>query len=296
MDDTIEITVDRSGERLDSFLGGRLGSRSAAQRAISEGRVAVDGIGRPKSAILDEGQVVTVAPAAPRLPSAPEENGPPVDVAWEDDRIAVVEKPIGVVSHPAPGHPRGTLVQALSSGRGGAWVGLVHRLDQDTSGLLSVAWDEEALQSMRELLQHRELTREYTALVVGAPRTSEGTVDAPIGRDRRSRTRMSTRTDNPREAVTHFEVLESFASFTLLRVRLETGRTHQIRVHLSEAGIPVAGDPVYGREGALGLGRQFLHASRLAFPHPFTGEAIEVESQLPADLATALDLARSGGI
>jgi len=171
--------------------------------------------------------------------------------------------------------------------------GIVHRLDRDTSGLLVVARSPEAHRRLQELVQQREVTREYLALVVGRPRSQRGTIEAPIGRDRRDATRHSLDTDTPREAVTHFEVEELLPRHALLRVRLETGRTHQIRVHLAAVDLPVAGDPVYGRAEELGLERQFLHAARLAFPHPITGAAVDVSSPLPPELETALSAARS---
>jgi 23S rRNA pseudouridine1911/1915/1917 synthase len=193
------------------------------------------------------------------------------------------------VVHPARGHRSGTLAQAIDGGL------LVHRLDRDTSGLLVVAKDEPTHNALKEALQRREITREYLALVEGRPPARSGTVDAPIGRDRRSRTRMSTDTDTPRAARTHFAIERTLPAHTLLRVTLETGRTHQIRVHLEAIGFPVVGDPEYGgaavtRE-ALGLDRQFLHAARLAFDHPHTGERIDVASPLPPDLEQALERA-----
>ena len=256
--------------------------------------MTVDGRTVVKSTKLEPGQSIVVLAASPEAPSGTIDDAVIAEI-WGDERIAVVDKPAGIVSHPAPGHRSGTLSQILSSSRGGGQVGLVHRLDADTSGLLAVTWDEEALREMREMLQARRVTREYLALVIGTPPTSRGTIDAPIGRDRRRRTMISTRTDSPREAVTHFEVLEALAGATLLRVALETGRTHQIRVHLAEAGLPVAGDPVYGRSGTAGLRRQFLHAARLAFRHPFSGEEIDLSSALPDDLAAALARIRESG-
>jgi 23S rRNA pseudouridine1911/1915/1917 synthase len=169
----------------------------------------------------------------------------------------------------------------------------VHRLDRDTSGLLVVAKSEAVHAALKSALQRREITREYLALVEGRPPARTGTIDAAIGRDRRVRTRMSTDTGEPRDARTHFEIAETLSAFTLLRVRLETGRTHQIRVHLQAIGHPVAGDPEYGTAGALGLPRQFLHAARLAFDHPVTGARIDIESPLPPDLAAALERART---
>ena len=289
----LEIEVDDAcaGQRLDLFLGEHLGSRMAAQRAIADGRVSVDGEPRQKRWSVSVGEIVRVERGIPVERAAVVEQEV-VPIAYEDDQIIVVDKPVGVVAHPAPGHPTGTLSQMVAAANPTKDVGLIHRLDRDTSGLLMVALDEDSLRTMRERLQRRDVTREYFALVVGHPKTAEGTVDAPIGRDRQSRTRMSIRTDTPREAVTHFEVIETFADAALLRVRLETGRTHQIRVHLSEIGLPVAGDPVYGRAKVWGLKRQFLHAARLGFEHPSTDQYIEVESVLPSDLQDALERVR----
>ena len=198
--------------------------------------------------------------------------------------------------HPGAGRAAGTLVQGLLGRVAGGPAerpGIVHRLDRDTSGLLVVARSEEAHRRLQQLVRRRELERGYLALVRGQPRSRSGRIEAPIGRDRSEPTRQSLDTDTPREAVTHFEVAELLPDYALLRVRLETGRTHQIRVHLAAIDLPVAGDPVYGRPGDLGLERQFLHAARLAFPHPFTGERIETESPLPPDLAAALETARA---
>jgi 23S rRNA pseudouridine1911/1915/1917 synthase len=169
----------------------------------------------------------------------------------------------------------------------------VHRLDRDTSGLLVVARSEDAYKRLQAMVRRRELERHYLALVAGRPRSRRGRIEAPIGRDRRNPFRQSLDTDTPREAVTHFELVELLPEHALLAVRLETGRTHQIRVHLAEIDLPVAGDPVYGRPRELGLERQFLHAARLAFTHPFTGERVETDSALPSDLAAALSRARS---
>jgi 23S rRNA pseudouridine1911/1915/1917 synthase len=201
------------------------------------------------------------------------------------------------VVHPAPGHERGTLVHGLLAhdvaGGDAERPGIVHRLDRDTSGLIVVARSDEAHRRLQELVRSHGVEREYAALVVGRPRSRTGRIEAPIGRDRREPLRHSLDTDTPREAITHFEVRELLPRHTLLDVKLETGRTHQIRVHLAAIGLPVAGDALYGRPRELDLDRQFLHAQRLAFPHPFTGEAVAVESPLPADLVTALAQARS---
>jgi 23S rRNA pseudouridine1911/1915/1917 synthase len=286
---------DDAGERLDQWLAGPLGSRARAQRLIEEGRVLVDGSPRQKRHKLAAGQVVVVE--EPDV-TAPEPVGDvPFEVPYEDDRLLVVDKPAGVVVHPARGHQAGTLAQALSAKAGGgedpARAGIVHRLDRDTSGLLVVARDEEAHRRLQEMIRRREVEREYLALVEGRPPARTGTIDAPIGRDRRQRTRMSSDTDDPRDAVTHFALEEALPGTSLLRVTLETGRTHQIRAHLLAIGHPVAGDPEYGTPGLLGLERQFLHAARLAFAHPFTGEPVDVASPLPADLAAALARART---
>jgi 23S rRNA pseudouridine1911/1915/1917 synthase len=209
----------------------------------------------------------------------------------------VVDKPAGVVVHPARRHRAGTLAQALAGQIAGGddprRAGIVHRLDRDTSGLLVAARTEAAHEALKAMLKRRQVTREYLALVEGRPRARAGTIDAPLGRDRRVRTRISTDTDEPREAITHFETERAFEGFTLLRVRLETGRTHQIRAHLLAVGHPVAGDPEYGHP-ALGLHRQFLHAERLAFVHPVTGAELDVRSPLPVDLTKALARACEG--
>jgi 23S rRNA pseudouridine1911/1915/1917 synthase len=213
-------------------------------------------------------------------------------VPYEDEHLLIVDKPAGLVVHPAAGHHSGTLVHGLlaydAEGGDEDRPGIVHRLDRDTSGLLVVARSAESHRRLQEMVRNRELTREYLALVVGRPRSRRGTIDAPIGRDRHDALRHSLDTTSPREAVTHFEVEQLLGGYTLLRVRLETGRTHQIRVHLGSIDLPVAGDPTYGKAGVLGLRRQFLHATRLAFDHPFAGERVDVESPLPLDLAAAL--------
>jgi 23S rRNA pseudouridine1911/1915/1917 synthase len=290
-----ELTVpdDAAGERLDVFLARHAGSRSAAQRLIDGGHVTVDDVARPKRHALAGGERVAVrAPAAGVEPVAPP---PPFNVAWEDDHVLVIDKPAGVVVHPARGHGSGTLVQALAGRVAGGpdpeRPGVVHRLDRDTSGLLVLARNEAAHAALKTQLAERAMLREYLALVEGRPGARRGTIDAPLGRDRRVRTRMSTETDEPRRAVTHFEIERTLAADTLLRVRLETGRTHQIRAHMQAIGHPVAGDPDYGGAGRHGLGRQFLHAARLAFDHPASGARIELRSPLPADLAAALERA-----
>src|SRR3954453_1904199 len=280
--------------RLDVALAEKVGSRAKAARLIDAGLVTVDGLQRPKSFSVDDTMVIDVAPEPERVPDTRGEGGE-YGIAYEDDDLIVDDKPAGVVVHPAPGHPTGTLAQAVG-GR------LVHRLDRDTSGLLVVAKSEEVHRKLQDELRKREIKREYLALVEGRPDARRGTIDAPIGRDRGSRTVISTRTDKPRQAVTQFEIEQEFARTTLLRVRLVTGRTHQIRTHLAAIDLPVAGDPVYGGRTSgkrLGLTRQFLHAANLLFRHPRTGEIIECESKLPADLLRSLEVAQrepvSGG-
>jgi 23S rRNA pseudouridine1911/1915/1917 synthase len=288
---------EAAGARLDAYLAGPLGSRSRAQRLIERGAVLVDGAPAPKRLRLTGGEAISVDEGAdPSAAEAPAEPAP-FGVAFEDEHLLVVDKPAGVVVHPARGHAQGTLAQALAGRAGGGEEGrggIVHRLDRDTSGLLVVAKSEAVHRALRALLARRAITREYLALVEGRPPARTGTIDAPIGRDRRRRTRISTDTDEPRAAVTHFAIERALPSTTLLRVRLETGRTHQIRVHLEAIGHPVCGDPEYGTAGVLGLDRQFLHSARLAFVHPVSGERVDVASPLPTDLCRALERAARG--
>jgi 23S rRNA pseudouridine1911/1915/1917 synthase len=289
---------DDAGLRLDAFLAARgaCGSRAAAQRAIEGGAVTVDGVLRPKNHRVEDGERVAIDVPAPDS-SGPDPASVPFEVVYEDEDLMVVDKPAGIVTHPAPGHHRTTLAEVLPAGSH-----VVHRLDKDTSGLLVVARTDEALAELRRMMKAREITREYTTLVEGHPDAESGTIDAPIGRDRGNRTVMSTRTDRARDAVTHFEVVERLPRTTLLRVRLETGRTHQIRAHLAAIGHPVVGDPQYGGSASgrrLGLERQFLHASTLMFRHPLRRELVRCESKPPVELSHALDNARrepvSGG-
>jgi 23S rRNA pseudouridine1911/1915/1917 synthase len=214
----------------------------------------------------------------------------PLAIAYEDEHMIVVDKPAGLVVHPGAGHASDTLIDALGAKAGGGEPerrGIVHRLDRDTSGLMVVARSEEAHKRLTALVRRRALERTYLALVQGRPRSRTGRIEAPIGRDRGEPTRMSLDTAAPRDAVTNFEVDRLWPGYTLLRVRLETGRMHQIRVHLAAIDLPIVGDAVYGVPEP-SLGRQFLHASDLAFPHPFSGERVEAHAELPPELAAFL--------
>jgi 23S rRNA pseudouridine1911/1915/1917 synthase len=287
-----------AGLRLDRALAARpeVGSRALAERLLADGAVLVGGIALPKSHKLAGGEELEVdlPEAAAPLQAEPME----LRIAWEDEHLLVVDKPAGVVVHPAGGHDSGTLVHGLlahgaAGGEEADRPGIVHRLDRDTSGLLVVARSAEAHRRLQAAIRRRKVERQYDALVRGRPRSRSGRIDAPIGRDRSDKGRHSLDTETPREAVTWFELREALGERALLDVRLETGRTHQIRVHLAAIDLPVSGDPVYGVADDLGLTRQFLHAGRLAFDHPFTGERVEVESALPPDLQAALAAARA---
>lgn len=258
------------------FLASQLGSRAAAQAAIAEGRVTVDGVVRPKSFAVDGSEAIEVRRAA-QLPDSGS-TAARFAIAYEDDDVLVVDKPPGVIVHPGSSIASGTLVQALAGRVAGGddpdRPGVVHRLDRDTSGLILFTKHQAAW----ERIKPRDMHREYLALVKGRPPAKQGTIDAPLGRDRRRRTLRSSDTDDPRPAITHFTVEESFPGATLLKVTLETGRTHQIRAHMKAIGHPILGDPDYGAPHP-GLHRQFLHAHRLE----------RWRSALPEDLAATLD-------
>jgi 23S rRNA pseudouridine1911/1915/1917 synthase len=301
----LEAGPDDEGKRLDAVLARhpKVPSRAAAQRLIDGDAVTVDGSPRAKGHRVRAGERIE---ATLEEHSAPAAGTVPFEVAYEDDHLLVVDKPAGVVVHPAPGHRGPTLAEALAGRAAGGTdpqrAGVVHRLDRDTSGLMVVAKSDEAHRALQRMIRAREMTREYLALVDGSPDADSGTIDAAIGRDRSNRTTVSTRTDKARAAVTHFEVAERLPRTALLRVRLETGRTHQIRAHLAAIGHPVCGDRQYGGEECgrrLGLDRQFLHSSRLGFIHPVLGHTVACESKPPADLRRALGVARrepvSGG-
>ena len=228
-------------------------------------------------------------------------SGAPFTIAFQDEHLLVIDKGPDLVVHPARGHREDTLAQLLAplldhdagaqGGHDADRTGIVHRLDRRTSGLLVVARSDEAHRRLQAALAARQIEREYLALVEGRPPARSGTIEAPIGRDPRMRTRMAVGGAGAREARTHFTLERALAGVSLLRLHLDTGRTHQIRVHLRAIGHPVAGDPEYGTAGLLGLDRQFLHSARLAFDHPLGGPRVEVSSPLPADLQSALERA-----
>jgi 23S rRNA pseudouridine1911/1915/1917 synthase len=306
---------DDAGARLDSWLARRLPalSRARLQALIEEGHVRLDGAAPRPSARLRPGQVVDVHVPAP-VPAEPRAEDIPIAVVHEDARLLVVDKPAGLVVHPGAGQAAGTLVNALLrhvkdlSGIGGVLrPGIVHRLDRGTSGLLVVAKDDETHRALVRQFAGRTVEKEYLALVLGQPARPSGEIDAPIGRDPVHRRKMSIRAPRGREARTSWGVVERFDGAALLRVRIHTGRTHQIRVHLASVGHPVAGDPVYGgtrtpssrraeaRQALRSLERPALHAARLAFAHPATGERLAFEAPLPPDLTAVLERLREAG-
>jgi len=291
---TTELTADRPGERLDVFVARRLPglSRAHARRLIDAGHVRVGGQRAKPALRLEPGQLVAV-----ELPPPVEMRAVPqaiaLDVIYEDAGLLAVNKPAGMTVHPGPGHPASTLVNAILahcrdlSGVGGVLrPGIVHRLDRDTSGVILVAKDDAAHHALARQLKERTVEKTYLALVEGTPKPPEGVIEAPLGRHPRHRQRVAV-VAGGREAVTAYRVVERFAGMSLLEVRPKTGRTHQIRVHLAAIGHPIVGDRVYGKPSPL-VARQFLHAWRIAFAHPRTGERMELEAPLPADLQEAL--------
>ena len=300
MSDQVHFTAGPHdvGQRIDVIVAKRSGvTRAAAQRALRNGDVTAHGEKVRPSYRLEEGDdVVGVIPVGELEP--PQAEDIPIEVRYEDDRVLVVSKPAGLVTHPARGHTTGTLVNALLglgvdlSRSDSTRPGIVHRLDRETSGLLIVAKDDGAQAELVAAMQARQVTRRYLALVRGSPPASSGTVEAPIGRHPTRRTRMAVVPDG-RPAVTHYEVYEERDGVSFLEVRLETGRTHQIRVHMAHIGNPVLGDRTYGGMGEaareLGLTRPFLHAWRLSFVSPGSNERVDVTDQLPLDLAAVLE-------
>jgi len=291
---TLEFAVPAgaAGQRLDTFLGGQeaVGSRNAAQRLIAEGAVLKNGRAPRKNDVLAEGDRLTVTLPDP-VETALTAQDIPLDILYEDDDVIVVNKPKGMVVHPAPGHGDGTLVNALMhhcgdslSGIGGERrPGIVHRIDKDTGGLLIAAKNDFAHQSLSDQLRDRSLSRVYECIVVGSLREDAGTVDLPIGRHRTDRKRQSVHAPVSRPAVTHWQVLGRYRGYTHLRCTLETGRTHQIRVHLAAIHHPILGDALYGGREVLKLGQetQCLFARELKFLHPRTGEMVHITAPLP---------------
>ena len=291
--------AEAAGERLDRFLAESVEglTRSAAARLLEEGRVTADGKAAGKNHRLRGGEALAVDMPDPEPAEALPEDIP-LDVVYEDGDIIVVNKPVGMVVHPAPGHPDGTLVNALLfhcagslSGVGGALrPGIVHRIDRDTSGLIVAAKNDFAHQGLAAQLQDHSMRRTYEAVVVGNLREDSGTVDAPIGRHPTDRKRMAVTEKNSRAAVTHWQVLRRYPGYTYIRCQLETGRTHQIRVHMAYLGHPLYGDTVYGaKKDAADMTGQCLHAVALDLTHPRTGERMHFTSPLPAEFTSLLE-------
>ena len=295
------VSEEQAGQRLDHFLVAALDgiSRTAVQRMISAGQALVDGRASKAGYLLRSGDTVAISALqserhAPEIQPQPT----PLAIVYEDQDLLVVNKPAGMVVHPARGHFGDTLLDMLLArypemGQFGdsEHPGIVHRLDKDTSGLLIVAKNMRAQAALVEQMKQHAIIKRYLALVEGVVALDAGSIDAPIGRDPRYRQQMAITTASSREARTHFRIVQRFSRHTLLLLQLETGRTHQIRVHLQAIGYPVVGDPVYGPTGkhdTLPLSRQFLHAYQLAFNHPITGQRIELEAPLPKDLEQIL--------
>ncbi len=291
-------TADQTGERIDLALSRTIEglSRSAAQKLCDSGLVTRNGQPVRKNERVTAGEMFHVKQSEPEpIAAAPEDI--PLNIVYEDGDVVVINKPKGMVVHPAAGHWNGTLVNALlhhcegslSGINGELRPGIVHRIDKDTSGLLIVAKNDFSHQKLAEQLQDHSLSRTYWCIVCGNLREDEGTVDAPIGRHPTDRKRMTVTQQNSRSAVTHYQVLARYGAYTLLRCRLETGRTHQIRVHMAHLGHPILGDMVYGRKKPeLGMGTQCLHAKELTFRHPRTGLPLTVSCPLPEDFLRVL--------
>ena len=294
------VTEEQSGKRLDVFLSehwDEAASRSVAQRAIKAGEISIDGITISRvSAKLTVGQVIQASSDGTVAPTSIIKSNIPLDIAYEDEHIAVINKVVGMTSHPGSGHIDDTVANAAAY----KWPkiveigepdrpGIVHRLDKDTSGLMVIALTEPAYIRLSEMIRNHEITRIYSALVHGIPKSQKGVVDAPIGRSPYYRKRQAI-DENGRHSRTHYRVDYQFGDFAFLEIQLETGRMHQIRVHMDAIGHPVIGDQTYGRQKNLpNLNRQFLHASKLEFDHPVTGKRLSVTSELPADLTRALE-------
>ncbi|HEX7737841.1 MAG TPA: RluA family pseudouridine synthase [Ktedonobacteraceae bacterium] len=301
----LNVPTEEAGQRLDRYLVAALAemSRSQLQNLITTGAIQVNGRSSKPGYALRAGDEILVDLATASAGSGPLKARPlPLAVVYEDDDLLVINKEPGMVVHPAPGHSDDTLVNALlayypqiQAEKMDQRPGIVHRLDRDTSGLLIVARHPRAQAALIEQMQRHEIIKRYLALVEGNVSLDQGSIDAPIGRDPRHRQQMTILAHGSREARTHFRVQERFARHTLLLVQLETGRTHQIRVHLKAIGHPVVGDPTYGTGNVIRgsrLQRQFLHAYQLQFTHPFSGQELHLEAPLPADLQQVLELKR----
>ncbi len=304
-DQSWRVQPEHVGQRLDRYLVLMLDnlSRTTVQQLIADGSVRINGRTSKAGYLLrvdDEVQMLRGAPSAQRNEVRPQ--ALPLDIVYEDDDLLVVNKAAGMVVHPAPGHYDDTLVNALLARyptlQGSMAVeddirpGIVHRLDRDTSGLLIVAKNVRTQAALVEQMQRHQVVKRYLALVEGVVSLDQGSIDAPIGRNPRHRQQMAITSVDSREARTHFRVLQRFSRHTLLLLQLETGRTHQIRVHLRAIGHPVSGDAVYGASSlprGITLGRQFLHAYQLSFVHPISGKGMEFEAPLPSDLQLVLD-------
>lgn len=302
MEDTIllAVTSDDAGKRLDAFISSKIEelSRNYAETLIGEGNVSVNGKNdiAKKYKVKDGDEIAVVFPEPKPLDVVAQNI--PIEIVYEDDDVLVVNKPRGMVVHPSAGNFDGTLVNAimyhcgdsLSSINGVARPGIVHRIDKDTSGLLMIAKNNIAHESLAAQLKEHSCTREYFALVYDNIKEDELTIDIPIGRDEKNRLRRAVNGSNPKNAVTHVKVLERFGKYTLISAKLETGRTHQIRVHLAHIKHPLVGDTTYGPKKQLfGLDGQLLHAKTLGFVHPRTGEYIEFNSELPAYFTEVLE-------
>ena len=285
------VSNENAGERIDKFICANceINSRSAVQKLLDSDQVTVDGKPVSKNYKVRSGDRISLVIPEPKELEVVAENIP-LDIRYEDEDLLVVNKSKGMVVHPAAGNYDGTLVNALlhhckgslSGINGVIRPGIVHRIDKDTSGLLIVAKNDFAHINLAEQIKVHSFTREYQSVVYGKIKSTNGTVDAPIGRHPVDRKKMTVTTKNSKHAITHYEVIDEYRDFTHLRLRLETGRTHQIRVHMSYIGHPVAGDPVYGPKSVIGyLNGQCLHAGKIGFKHPRSGKYIEIESELP---------------
>ncbi len=306
MSDRIVIAVQEAedGERLDKFLTEKLPelSRSAVQRLIEKGHVTLAGLPVPSRHKTSVGEEFSVDIPPPEPLDAEAENIP-LDIVYEDDHIAIINKAAGMVVHPAKGHAHGTLVNALLghceglSGIGGKIrPGIVHRIDKETTGLLAVAKNDVAHAALSEQLKTRTMGREYLGVIRGVITPPAGTINKPIGRHPLYRKKMSVKTNFPRDAVTMYETVETYRAASLVRLKLKTGRTHQIRVHMSAVGHPLLGDSLYGKEKTKLIGRPALHAETLTLVHPVTGETMRFTAPLPADFIALLEKLRGGTV